>query len=266
MHRSDAPVLGYSSSTTGYSVGCGSKVLSFGSSTFLKSSRNKGLNQSCRACYIPGGVSHDLYDFRSRFTTNSELKCVSPGIPVSLLYHRRLWVLVSSSGAGKSDVERDRLLRYSGSGEGGNVRWRLAAREGFLDEVLLLRFTSTSLAEVVRSLLTSRGISEGPAVGTIENDLRFLGGLGGVERGEEIVEEGGEERWDGQVVLLLRCGAGRLARRVVTTTGDVVDVPDLETLDGEKKLRSEDDLVLGDDNIAVLSPQANYLRACLVTE
>lgn len=43
--------------------------------------------------------------------------------------------------------------------------------------------------------------------------------------------------------------AGRFATRVVTTTGDVVDAPDLETLDWEKKLRSEDDLALGDDNI-----------------
>lgn len=146
----------------------------------------------------------------SRLTTISELKCASPGIPFSLLHHRRLWVLVSSSGPGKSDVERDRLLRYIGSGEGGNVHWRLAEREGFLDEVLLLRLASASLAEAVRSLLTSGEISEGPGVGT-----------------------------------------GRLARRVVTTTGDVVDTLDLETLDWEKKLRSEDDLELGEDNITM---------------
>jgi hypothetical protein len=82
--------------------------------------------------------------------------------------------------------------------------------------------------------------------------LRFFGGLGEVEGGEEILEEGGEEeRRDEQAVLLLHCGAGRLARRVVTTTGDIVDAPDLETLDGEKKLRSEDDLALGDDNITI---------------
>ena len=157
---------------------------------------------------MPGSGSQDLYDLMSRFTTISELKRVSPGTPFSLLHHRRLWVSASSSGPGKSDVERDRLLRYIGSGEGGNVRWRLAAREGFFNEVLFLRFESTSLAEAVRCFLTSRGASEGPAVGT-----------------------------------------GRLARRVVTTTGDVVDAPDLETLDWEKKLRSEDDLALGDDNI-----------------
>ena len=123
-----------------------------------------------------------------RFTTISELKCVSPGIPFSLLHHRRLWVSVSSSGPGKSDVERDRLLRYIGSGEGGNVRCRLAGREGFFKEVLFLRFESASLAGAVRCFLTWRGTSEGP-------------------------------------------GTGRLARRVVTTTGDVVDAPDLELLD-----------------------------------
>ena len=176
--------------------------------------KKQGIQSAVSWCTILGG-SHDLYDFMSRFTTISELKCVSPGIPFSLLHHRRLWVLVSSSGPGKSDVERDRLLRYIGSGEGGNVRWRLAAREGFFDEVLLLRFESASLADAVRCLLTSRGISEGPAV-----------------------------------------GSGRLARRVVTTTGDVVDAPDLETLDWEKKLRSEDDLALGDDNITIT--QGNY--------
>ena len=186
----------------------------------------------------------------SRLTTISELKWFSPGVPFLLLHHRRLQASISSSGAGKSDVERDRLLRYIGSGEGGNVRWRLAAREGFLDKALFLRFMSASFAEAVRSLLTSRGMSEGPAVGTVENDLRFLGGLGEVESGEEIIEEGGEDgRRDGHVVLLLRSGAGRLARRVVTTTGDVADAPDLESLDGEKKLRSEDDLALGDDSI-----------------
>lgn len=159
---------------------------------------------------MPGGGSQDLYDVMSRSTTISELKCFSPGVPSSLLHHRRLWVSDSSSGPGKSDVERDRLLRYIGSGEGGNVRWRLAAREGFFNEVLFLRFESTSLAGAVRCLLTSRGTSEGPAAGT-----------------------------------------SRLARRVVTTTGDVVDAPDLETLDWEKKLRSEDDLALGDDNITI---------------
>ena len=52
-------------------------------------------------------------------------------------------------------------------------------------------------------------------------------------------------------------GTGRLARRVVTTTGDVVDAPDLELLDWEKKLRSEDDLVLGDDNITVTKAITN---------
>ena len=87
-HRSDAPVLGYSSSTTGYSVGCGSKVLSFGSSTFLKSLRKKVYNQLGRG--VPGSGSQDLYDLMSRFTTISELKRVSPGIPFSLLHHRRL--------------------------------------------------------------------------------------------------------------------------------------------------------------------------------
>jgi hypothetical protein len=188
--------------------------LSFGSSTFLKSLRNKGYNQLRRG--VPGGGSQDLYDLMSRFTTISELKHVSPGIPFSLLHHRRLWVSVSRSGPGKSDVERDRLLRYIGSGEGGNVCWRLAAREEFFKEVLFLRFESASLAEAVRCLLTSRGTSEGPAVGT-----------------------------------------GRLARRVVTTTGDVVDAPDLEPLDWEKKLRSEDDLALGDDNITVTKTITN---------
>ena len=145
----------------------------------------------------------------SRFTTISELRCVSPGIPFSSLHHRRLGASIWCSGPGKSDVERDRLLRYIGSGEGGegNLHWRLAAREVFFEEVLPLRFESASLAEAVRCLLTSRGLSQGPAGGT-----------------------------------------GRLARRVVTTTGDVLD---LETLDWEKKLRSEDDLVLGDDNITV---------------
>lgn len=182
--------------------------MSFGSSKFLKSLRNEGYNQLRPD--VLGSDSQDLYDLMSRFTTISELKRVSPGIPFSLVHHRRLWVSVSSSGPGKSDVERDRLLRYIGSGEGGNVRWRLAGREKFFNEVLFLRFVGASLAEAVRGLLTSRGTSEGPAVWT-----------------------------------------GRLARRVVTTTGDVVDAPDLEPLDWEKKPRSEDDLVLGEDNIRV---------------
>ena len=176
--------------------------------------RNKGYNQLRRG--VLGGGSQDLYDLISRFTTISELKRVSPGIPFSLLHHRRLWVSVSTSGPGKSDVERDRLLRYIGSGEGGNVRWRLAGREGVFNELLFLRFESVSLDEIVRCLLTSRGTSDGPAVGT-----------------------------------------GRLARRVVTTTGDVADAPDLEPLDWEKKLRSEDDLVLGDDNITVTKAITN---------
>ena len=170
----------------------------------------KNKEHSQLRCGVRGSGSQDLYDLMSRFTTISELKHVSPGIPFSLVHHRRLWVSVSSSGPGKSDVERDRLLRYIGSGEGGNVRWRLAGREGFFNEALFLRFERASLVEAVRCLLTSRGTSEGPADGT-----------------------------------------GRLARRVVTTTGEVVDAPDLEPLDWEKKLRSEDDLVLGEDNIRV---------------
>ena len=52
-------------------------------------------------------------------------------------------------------------------------------------------------------------------------------------------------------------GTGRLARRVVTITGDVVDAPDLEPLDWEKKLRSDDDLALGDDNITITKAITN---------
>lgn len=96
------------------------------------------------------------------------------------------------------------------------------------------------MAEAVRSRLTSRGSSEPPGERPVGRDLRFFG-IGELAAGEELKEEYGEEGGEALEVL---CGVttGRRARRVVTTTVDVADAPDLESFEGEKKSKSVDDL------------------------
>ena len=71
--------------------------------------------------------------------------------------------------------------------------------------------------------------------------MRFFG-IGELAAGEELKEEYGEE--EGGEALEVLCGVttGRRARRVVTTTVDVADAPDLDSFEGEKKSKSVDDL------------------------
>jgi len=71
--------------------------------------------------------------------------------------------------------------------------------------------------------------------------LRFFG-IGELAAGEELKEEYGDE--EGGEALEVLCGVttGRRARRVVTTTVDVADAPDLDSFEGEKKSKSVDDL------------------------
>ena len=87
--------------------------------------------------------------------------------------------------------------------------------------------------------MTSRGSSEPPGDRPAGRDLRFFGATG---EGEELKEEYGEDEGGDALEVLLGVATGRRARRVVTTTVDVVDAPDFETFEGEKKSKSEDDL------------------------
>lgn len=100
--------------------------------------------------------------------------------------------------------------------------------------------------DAVRSLLTARGGSEGPAAAgpDADRDLRFFCGLGDADKEEDCRDDTGEEErgrdWV-DVALLLRGGAGLRASRVVTTTEAVVDATDCCIFDGEKKPTSVDD-------------------------
>lgn len=83
--------------------------------------------------------------------------------------------------------------------------------------------------------------------------MRFLGGLGGLERGDDTLDGGDEGGKDCRLdaVLLLRCcGAGLCVRRVVTTTFEDVDATGFVLFEAEKKLRSEEEgLEVGEDNM-----------------
>jgi hypothetical protein len=143
---------------------------------------------------------------------------------------------VSLSRDVKCEVERDLLLLYIGSGDGGSVFCWLEARGAILGpNTARLRGLSP------RSLLTSRGKAEsGPGMGPRDADLRFLAGL---ETGEDV---GGEESGD-EVFDLDTCGGleeggeylfgGLRTTRVVTT---VVEVDARDDCPGvlEKKLTS----------------------------
>lgn len=50
----------------------------------------------------------------------------------------------------------------------------------------------------MRSRLTSRGRSEGPCGRAEERDFRFLEEAGGLESGEDLIEEGEDEEWRGK--------------------------------------------------------------------
>lgn len=118
-------------------------------------------------------------------------------MPLSSVAHLRLRSGASGSDAWKWDVDRDRLLLYIGSGEGGKVLCRLLARELFFEDVFEYRFDTFSLVRLVRRRLTARGTStgaDGRADDPEGDDLRFLDeSLGGLDRGEEREEEGGDD-------------------------------------------------------------------------
>ena len=90
--------------------------------------------------------------------------------------------------------------------------------------------------------MTSRGSSEPPGDRPAGRDLRFFGAIGGLDAGEELKEEYGEEEGGEALEVLWGVTTGRRARRVVTTTVDVVDAPALDSFEGEKKSKSVDDL------------------------
>lgn len=133
------------------------------------------------------GHSQALYDFMRRLTTISELRCDGPGSPFSGEIQMRGRRGRSSSEPGNREVERDLLLRYIASGDGGGLAW-LDAREVCLEDVADERLCGrVVLWAVPRRRLTSRGSSEGKS----GLDLRFLG-LEGLDRGDEPADDAGE--------------------------------------------------------------------------